>query len=344
MNPEVRVKQSYNILRHAGATYSMTQYYQSFDDKHIVKYIELAGTYLKSMIGPLPENEDILVVWSLPEVNRVSKYKQGKLGGTGLGLIALVGIESITPGFTSLDDLRKMGDFIIFMQKKDGSFYSKYIPERGGFQDDWYSRYYPGEAALGLLMLNDIDPSEKWSESAIKALEYLAIKSRHKGTVVDHWTLLATEKLFVSSFVETVKYDRKLLIDHAINISRLIINDQINGARQHSLNGGFTYDGRTTPTSIRLEGLLATLNIIKDDDKLREEIEFSVKQGIKFLLNAQVRTSRYKGAFPNSVIKIPMNTHSIAKRNKRATEVRIDYVQHALSAMIQYHDYIVDGD
>lgn len=344
MNPEVKVKQRYNILRHAGAIYSMTQYYELYKDEEILNSMFRAGNYLKSMIEPLPGKENILAVWSRPDVNKVSKLHQAKLGGAGLGLIALVGIENISPGFTSLDDLRKIGEFILYMQKQDGSFYSKYIPDKGELRDDWHSLYYPGEAALGLLMLYEIDPSEKWSASAIKALEYLALKSKKKGAVVDHWTLLATEKLLKSTGILSIDYNRQLLLDHATEISRLIIDEQINGAIQDVLNGGFTYDGRTTPASTRLEGLLAALNIITDDKILREKIKNSVESGMMFLMNSRVRNGQYKGAFTRSVLNIPLNTPAISKLNKRATEVRIDYVQHALSAMIQYYNFFIVGN
>ena len=95
----------------------------------------------------------MLAVWSEPEVNRSGKPLQAKLGGTGLGLVALLSLENIQPGFTPLADLQALGRFTVYMQKEDGSFYSKYIPSAGGRWDEWQSLFYPGEAALGLLML-----------------------------------------------------------------------------------------------------------------------------------------------------------------------------------------------
>ena len=60
------------------------------------------------------------------------------------------------------------------MQKEDGSFYSKFYPHHGGKNDQWTSLYYPGEAALGLLMLYEKDPDPLWLQTAANAIAYLA--------------------------------------------------------------------------------------------------------------------------------------------------------------------------
>ena len=68
-------------------------------------------------------------------------------------------VERTMPGTTPVEFLRRLGNFLLFMQNKDGGFYSKFIPEKGGRDDSWTSLYYPGEAALGLIMLSEKDPS-----------------------------------------------------------------------------------------------------------------------------------------------------------------------------------------
>ena len=153
MDPMVGVKDKYNILRHAGTIYAMSMYYEGYPDENIRSAIERAGRYLRDeSILPISGKDNMLAVWSKPEVNGSGGPPQIKLGGNGLGLVALLSIEKISPGFTPLPDLKALGQFIIYMQKEDGSFYSKYIPSMGGRQDEWQSLYYPGEAALGLLM------------------------------------------------------------------------------------------------------------------------------------------------------------------------------------------------
>jgi len=91
--------------------------------------IERAGKYLRDKaIEPVSGNQEMLAVWSKPQVNNSGKPLQAKLGGAGLGLVALLSIEKFHPGFTPLSDLRKLGRFIIYMQKDDGMSYNIIFP------------------------------------------------------------------------------------------------------------------------------------------------------------------------------------------------------------------------
>jgi hypothetical protein len=277
-----------------------------------------------------------LAVWSRPDVNGSGNPLQVKLGGTGLGLIALVSIDDLFPGFVPIKNLRALGRFIVYMQKTDGSFYSKYIPSMGGRQPGWQSLYYPGEAALGLLMLYGKDPSEVWLRAAYRVLEYLARERRDQTDIpADHWALLATDKLLSYTETQGIKISRDVLIRHAVQICNTILNDQIINHEHTELIGGFTKDGRTTPAATRLEGLIAASSFIPADVEIHNRFEKSISLGISFLLRAQVKTGRFTGAIPRAVIRMDGMGPEIEKVNKRATEIRMDYIQHGLSAMLQ---------
>ncbi len=339
-DPTVKVKKRYNILRHGGTIYAMSMHYERYPDEAMLSAIKRAGKYLRDeAIGPLASDENLLAVWSKPQVNRSSKFLEAKLGGAGLGLVALTSLEMFQPGFTSHNDLIKLGNFILFMQKEDGSFYSKYIPAAGGFQKNWHSLYYPGEAALGLLMLYELDRSKLWISSATKTLTYLANSRKNIINVpADHWALLVTEKLLSLEDIEELPIPREKLVIHAAQICQVILSAQIHDHERPEYIGGFTSNGRTTPTSTRLEGLLVARSILPADHSLQKKIDSAVEIGVDFLLRAQIKDGEYTGAFPMAVGKIRGTTHRAEKFNQRVTEVRIDYVQHALSALIQYHE------
>ena len=338
MDPAIEVPERYNILRHAGTIYSMSMYYRLNPDPGVEVAIKRAGRYLRDeAVLPVSGKDGMLAVWSKPDVNKTGKPLQAKLGGTGLGLVALMGIETIHPGFTPLSELQALGRFIVYMQKPNGSFYSKYIPSSGGRWDEWQSLYYPGEAALGLLMLYHKDPSDVWAESAARALAYLA-RSRENETDVpaDHWALLATARLLALEQSDGLPVSRELLINHAVQICDTMLRNQIDYPWSSRYNGGFSADGRTTPTATRLEGLQAALTFLPPDHATRERIEAAVPRGISFLLRTQVNEGEFIGAFPRAIGKIDAFIHNTDGFNRRVTEVRIDYVQHALSALIQY--------
>jgi hypothetical protein len=260
-----------------------------------------------------------------------------KLGGTGLGLVALLSVESMAPGTTSPEELRRLGRFLRFMQKPEGSFYSKYLPAEGGRSDAWTSLYYPGEAVLGLVMLYQHDSDPQWLEAAARGLDWLARSRENQRRVeADHWALLATARLLEASGGSPLPVPRERLLRHAAQICNSILDEQPQWPSSSPLRGGFAADGRTCPTATRLEGLLAALQFLPAEEwRLRQRIEQAVYAGVAFLLRAQVETGSFAGAIPRSVTPQDGST-PIHRHGQRATEVRIDYVQHALSALIAF--------
>lgn len=347
MIPSIRVSPGYNILRHAGAIYAMAMLHSLKPSDELLSALTRAGAYLRDhAVGTVPGQAGLMAVWSRPEVNRSEGPLQAKLGGTGIGLVALLSLEEIQPGLTSLATLRALGRFVLFMQKADGSFYSKYIPAAGGRQAEWTSLFYPGEAALGLVMLYEKDGEERWLQAAGKALEYLALRATQARQrdpraeiPVDHWALLATQRLLQAAEGRQLPVSRELLIAHAVLICEAILDGQVTHDSRPEWNGSFYPEGRVTPSSTRMEGLLAARTFLPGlpgREGLSGRIDVAAEQGLAFLLRAQVHEEPYVGAFPRAMGHVTGKHPEAGTLNKRATEVRIDYVQHALSAMIQY--------
>ena len=339
VDPNIRPSKSYNVLRHAGTMYSLAMYHRWKPDDKAVAAIERAAKFLNDRcIEPLKDQPELSAVWSRPELNYdEDDPTQAKLGAAGLALIALTSLEQIKPGSTDIEQLRAIGRFIVYLQKQDGSFHCKYIPSLGGRQDDWVSLYYPGEAALGMVMLYEHDSNPQWLQCAANAIAYLARSRESESDVpADHWALLATAKMLphYDKCEQPVPRDR--LVGHAVQICKSILDDMDEAASAEAwsvLRGCLTGDGHTTPTATRMEGLLAALTFIpaKQSD-LRLRMVDAVENGIGFLCRAQIAKGGYRGAITRAVLRTSIN-------DERATEVRIDYVQHALIAMIQYWDY-----
>ena len=340
LNKAVKLKPRYNLLRHAGTIYALASYDQAYPGELTRSALRRAIRYLKeTAIGPVPGRSDLLAVWSHPDITHGKKPLQAKLGGTGIGLVALLSVEKRIPGTTPLEYLRQMGEFLLYMQKKDGSFYSKYIPQKGGRDDSWTSLYYPGEATLGLVMLYERDPSVKWLQAAADGIAFLA-KKRTEADVVeaDHWALLATARLLPLYDRCKQPIPRQSVIKHAVQICESMLKGKPANYDSWQRNGSFMEDGRTTPTAIRLEGLLGALEFLpKERSYLRRQIIFAISEGLQFLLRSQITSGEHAGGIPRAIQKLPKD-HPQWKEsfNRRATEVRIDYVQHTLSAMLEY--------
>lgn len=342
LRPIVKLKPSYNVLRHAGTIYSLAMFYEQEPDENTLTAITRTGQYLRDIgIKPVDINKRISAIWSSPDFDSAITSTQAKLGGTGLGLVALMSIEKISPGFTPLSTLQSLGRFIVFMQKPDGSFYSKYTPSENWRQDPWASLYYPGEAALGLVMLYQKDNNELWFKAAVKAMEYLALSRKNVDDIPpDHWALLATEQIFKSNSVKTISVPEKLLKEHAIQICNSFLKDQVVDPSKERLYGSFSIDERVTPNSTRLEGLIAAHSFLLEDEIFREKIFSAINKGILFVSEAQIKEGDFEGAIPRVKGNAKGEKRLKNLKNPRSTEVRIDYVQHALSAFIGYYKII----
>ena len=252
----------YNLLRHNGAIYALSQAYRRNQERAtarknnsnnnanndrntyklgtqttILKTMEKAVGYLRdNALLPVPgRKEDLLAAWErMDSEDPHSEPDTAKLGGAGLALIALGRLEGIKPFSVSMEkELRKLGAFVESLQNKDtGAFTCKYKWGVGPY-DKWISLYYPGEAALGMVTLAELELaieekqqkmvtstdlelehqqqhpkhhftptqekfSERWTKVATNALLYLERLRRDQDLEdiePDHWALLATARL-----------------------------------------------------------------------------------------------------------------------------------------------------
>ena len=321
---------SYKVVRHAGAIYALTMLNRVHPDSNAVSTMVRAADFLRAnYLAPDPRSSAFAVLSRPPPANR-----KAELGAAGLGLVALSGVEQVRPDTVPLTELEAMAKFVLFLQRQDGSFYSRYFADKG-LDRNWQSLYYPGEAVLRLVSLYEINHSKKWLVAAGKRLAYLA-QSREGTQEVppDHWALIATAKFLPHYEQSACPVSRVELVQHAQRICERFLREQVTDASDARLDGGFDPGGRTTPSAIRLEGLLAALEFLpRSDAELRARIETAVQRGIVFLLNAQIISGPYAGGMPGAVVATgsPRNIRS-------ASEIRIDYVQHAMSAWLRYEE------
>jgi len=335
----------YNLLRHAGTMYALAGYYSCRPSQELSDLLVRAGKYLRNFIESVPRaGPGTRAVWTFPNrlgFRRPNAQPYAKLGGSGLGLVALTAVATITPGVVPLEELRGLGRFVLFMQTPEGRFYSKFYAHRG-YDTEWISLYYPGEACLGLLMLHDLDPDPRWLEGAARGLGYLARMRKGFAKVpADHWALIATEKL-LPKLAESAEppVGRQDLIDHATQILAVMLAQQKARWWDPEAIGSFLGDARTTPTATRLEGILAALRFLGDDKSgLRVRLERASDLGIGFLVRNQIREGLLRGGIPRAA-RYLRKTKKNKPFNSRVGEVRIDYVQHALSAMMDYQAYV----
>lgn len=322
--PEWSAK-DYNLLRHAGSLYALSEAYALGDRAVGLHELLLSGTRLQTWLKPLPGLSGTLAAWSQPGINDTVAHEQVKLGGSALALLALTAVFRIDNGAIDITVLERLADGLLALQRGDGSFICKWIPEEGGPQKSWKSLFYPGEAAFALVRLSRCLPSthsERWRKGAVSALVYLARLREGKalsGIPLDHWALIATGELLSDETPDGDIYNQLRL--HARQVVEAMLARQHTGFAQPGLHGAFSASGSTTTTATCLEGLLGVRSLFEDDLPMREALADACERGISYLLRSQLREGVWNGAMPSLLDPTP-------------SEVRIDYVQHALSAFL----------
>ena len=316
-------KVKYNALRHAGVLYSMYLYEQGMKNKTYKDTRYLASDYfIKRYIKQV--KDDMYAVVSLASDKEVS-FEVAKTGGSGLGLMAL---SNLYPeGKVDLKILEGLGNFLIFMQKPDGSFYSKYNISSSIKDDKFNSIYYPGEAALGLLYLNDVNPSEKWIKASKNALLYIAKSNAGKKDIqFNHWAASAIKKL-IDTPENTLTQDEELVLrKFGQRLAKSVIFKQ-NLDRESEFYGSFADNVKLGSIGTIMEGLSALYYIVEDKN-LKKRIKISLDAGNEFLSKYQVKEGELAGGIPNSALWVKERSFASSK------VIRIDNVQHCLSAWV----------
>lgn len=316
----------YNALRHAGTLYSMYLCELYLNDFSLQQKRYLASDYfVKNYIEEI--SPDMFAVVSKP-IEESLEYPQAKLGGSGL---ALIGLSNLYPDKKiDLKIIQGLGNFIIYMQKSDGSFYSKYNMPQKEKDETFVSLYYPGEVCLGLLYLYSVDPQKKWLDTSKKGLIYLANSRKNKGSKVpyDHWAMLATKKLFDTPKNGLTSSEKLLLQKHAEQMANSILDNQITD-KENKLSGSFNGNAKLCSIGTIMEGLVAIYGVTEDEN-LKYRIMKALHLGTEFLSRYQIKEGRLKGGIPTTAYWKSKNASPASR------DVRIDNVQHVLSAWITY--------
>ena len=337
LDPEQKNPSEYNLLRHAGAIYAVCDYTLDTGDAAPLAMLRRATGYLMQYVRPLPSQPELSLLWSTASRGSNSQ-PVAKLGGAGLSLAALSLVEQLIPGTVPLASLQGLARFIGFLQQPDGSFYSRYFPDSDYKDPDWRSLYYPGEAAIGLALLFRLDPDQRWLDLALATLRYLATLRQGQSQVeADHWALLATLELYRLHDRTDTEVDWELLLRHGVQIAENIIGSGhlAGNAGRYPLHFDWLEKNRrSTPLSTRLEGILALFETLDSREaNFRSALFQFASQGVRQLFDSQIQEAPFRGGIAE-FLSAPSVAHEQVE--ERPSEVRIDYVQHGLSAMLRY--------
>lgn len=330
---ENKKKKEYNILRHAGTTYSLLETYELMPDEKLLTVAESAINYIIEKIKSFEINEN--------EVSVVVEKDTVKLGGNALAIIMLAKYTQITKNYEYMELMQRLATWICEAQNKEGEFI---IQKQKYSTKDIYkfkSEYYPGEAILSLMRLYQLDGNKEWLNAAELASYYL-IKVRDKyadiNTIIhDHWLLYALNELYREK-------PQNIYIEHVLLITKSIMKSQITGNIENlDWNGAYIIPYirlESTPTACRSEGLCAAYHLLNDNGFTKESVKImkAIESGIRFQLQNQLQ--------PKSVNDYENKKLCLGafKRGLNQSELRIDFTQHNISSMIAYYKILTNLD
>jgi hypothetical protein len=318
------VDRSYELLRHAGAIFALMEAYEELQVPAWKDKAKLAIGYLKSR---LVTTADGSYFTSVPD------EEQQKVGACGLGLIALSQYERATGDRSLVPTMRDLARFILHQQYPDGHLRQNadLVREGGSVGEAEVKKevyYYAGEATLGLVRMHAIEPQAEWIGAARKAADYLVnVRDANddlQHQIQDHWLSYALHDLYVLDH-EARYATHAHKIAEAIALAEKTSKD----APHPDYVGAFYEQGETAPTSARLEAVASTMQLARfmgtDEAPMRQI-------GMQLACFTRGQQLDADSAY---FAKNPARAIGGVRRGLLRSDVRIDFVQHAMSGWLR---------
>ncbi|MFN8637074.1 MAG: hypothetical protein U0893_24770 [Chloroflexota bacterium] len=309
----VQSRTAYNIVRHAGTATALFQASAVLGEPRLLDAAQKAMAYLAGFYrdGSKPGLTYVL-----------DKDGKAKLGAFGLALLAMTHKLDLAPQDGDREMATQIARQIVALQKPDGSFDS-YLRLRGDEPTGNVSLYYPGEAMLALARLAHQGIDEGFMGAAHRGSDFLIAQRKGKRPPPDAWLIQALEVLYADA-------PKPSYVEHAVAISEAMLGEQFGPRTSVAYRGGIGPEPvSSTRTSARVEGLLSAVRLTQSvGDARAASLLASSSLTIPHLLQMQYDADN---AF---FLDDPASVHGGMRAGLDDAEIRIDYVQHYMSAMM----------
>lgn len=288
----------YNMLRHLGTTWALLDVAKSAPDMP-----QLRDAATRALGYALKTS---IRFFGAPDRLCVEEEGVIKLGGNGLAMLAVLAQHDVSPSPQLVSVAEGLGRYVID-QRQDGGDLAHKRSFATGRLIRFKSDYFTGEALFGLMRLYEVTGDEVWLD-AVADCEAVLAPQDYGVPEQSHWCLYALELLYRHR-------PERLFLDHAVRIAR------------HTLDRPrYRRGGRSTPVACRSEGLAAFLRLAKTaDGQVDPQLVGDARAAVAHNLGLQMRHRLPDGAFVRGGLA------------NGATEVRIDYIQHNVSAFLAWH-------
>jgi len=301
---------NYNIVRHAGTTYAILDLYKELGEKRYLA-VGLAGLeYLCEYTYKINWNE-----WA------INYNLKMKVGTVSLAILGMVRYWQATGNERYNIYVEKFANFIVSQQRDDGAFAGIY-----GKKEE--NLYYSGEAFFALAMAYDMLGKKEYLKATEDALEfYWASDYDYDESAFIPWASSGCAKWYRLT-------DDEEFLDFCFEMTDIQVTRQslINDIDKlgNSLYGHIL--GPTVNTGVYLEGIGDALRVAEsvEDTERINSYHNCLKAGIEWILKLQYRKKSQLGR--------PQRAFGGFHRGFDVDDaylIRIDYTQHAISALLR---------
>lgn len=327
-----RVSPGYSLPRHAGTTYFLAEVYRHTKASWLLEPVQRAGGLLGTLVEAggctrtSPEGKPMACVIDRGE-------RTGNLGSTALGVVALAEYQRATGDTRFLALATALTEWILWMQRPDGSFRHLYDVAKGVADDKTMLLYFSGEAALALARMYAITGDERYAKASERGLDWLvAWYDFFIGGLLygeEHWTCIAAEALV--PYKQKAKYR-----DFCDGLARFWGESQARPGDypdQPDLVGSHNLTPfvmpHNTPAGSHSEARISTYLLGKAAGHPSAQQRHDILETLGYLLQQQLGPHNDYPVVPGARGFGGIATNPVDRL------VRIDYVQHVCSAMIR---------
>jgi hypothetical protein len=330
----------YSLPRHAGVTYFLAELYRHTGEKFLLEPIERAFGHFAELLeeggcrGKTSSGKSFACVHQRED-------QKAALGSTALAVVALCEYKRATKSgrFDALT--HQLGEWLLYMQRPDGSFAHLYDVARGQRDEKAQMLYFSGEAALALVRMHAVYGDPRYLAGAERALDWLVGWYDFFGGGFfygeEHWTCIASEAAWPA-----LRKERYL--DFCLGYGEFLRRQQNQeddfSSDQADLAGTFGYTPflvpNNTPVGSRNEAMISTYLLSQHHGRPSEELRQQILLSMRFALRQQVSA--------DSAFWLKPSAHGLGGVTASAIDpvVRIDYVQHVSSAMLRAGELLGD--
>ena len=304
-----------SLVRQAGAGYGLAEYYLYSNDESVKETI--VASILAYSAMSIPWRNGRLVTTD-------SLLKNARAGATALALLTELQYQEASGDQRGKEIRRHWVQGLLSLYRPGGGF-AKYPGA------DKESRYFNGEGWLALAYYNYLFPGDIDVSTILKSLDaYLMLTNDEEPNIkFFHWGVMAAAKRYEAT------RDKKF-VEFASRQAIAFLGDLQPKVKQHA-NTCYSVEGLAAVAALlettELDENLRTRVVNRIAEEMGKNLRFQISPGQdrislgdeRYLYSKDI--ANFAGAFLNGLYR---------------PQVRIDFTQHCLSAMVKYKKYGLD--